>query len=89
MPSDDPQPQTSAAENRSAVYVCAVRYALGRQTYMPELVAGQVANDVDRIIPSDRKVIARDIRDELRLRKDHTAADVLAWRRALEALSDD
>lgn len=70
----------------SVLYVCAVRYALGRQSYMPSLVAQRVVAGIDDISANDRRVIARDIRHELGLRADLAADDVKGWRRALEAL---
>lgn len=50
----------------SVLYVCAVRYALGRMTYVPGLVQDCVKRNVDAIDTNDIKVIIWDISDASR-----------------------
>lgn len=45
--------------------VCAVRYALGRRSYVVSEVCGYVRGAIPSLKPGEREVIARDIRAEL------------------------
>ena len=75
-----------ATNPRSVIYVCAVRYALGRQTYMPSLVAEQVIANLDEITAQDRVTIQQDIEFAIDFRADQLGADVAAWLEVLKAL---
>ena len=44
-----------------SICVCAVRYALGRNTYMPSVVCGFVKPLLDRIEPKAISVMLRDV----------------------------
>ena len=45
------------------IIVCAIRYALGRRTYMPSLVCGYAKQYIQQIPTKDLYVISRDIRE--------------------------
>ncbi len=47
--------------------VCAVRYALGRQTFMPSMIDDIVRRCMDRLEESTLSIIARDIDEELQM----------------------
>lgn len=51
----------------STLFVCAVRYSLGRQSYMPGLVQSIVQKHVKALTDSERKLLVRDINDYLRM----------------------
>lgn len=44
------------------IIVCAIRYSLGRRTYMPSLVCGYASRYIKQIPTKDLYVISRDIR---------------------------
>ena len=56
-----------------AILICAVRYALGRMTYMPELVMGAIAPLAPEISDNDLLVMRRDVKEWLQ-RNDKTKA---------------
>ena len=62
--------QTSARDDAEigAIVICAVRYALGRESYMPGLVQDFIMRNPEILTESDRQVIIRDIEeaDEIR-----------------------
>ena len=45
------------------IIICAIRYALGRRTYMPSLVCGYASRYIKQIPTKDLYVISRDIRE--------------------------
>lgn len=47
----------------STICVCAVRYALGRRTYMPRLVQDFIAANIDMVDSNGIACMIRDIRD--------------------------
>ena len=51
-----------------AIVICAVRYALGRESYMPGLVQDFIMRHPEILTENDRQVIIRDIEeaDEIR-----------------------
>lgn len=48
-------------EDLGLLLICAVRYSLGRQTYMPHAVQEIIRENLDAIDKTDLGVIARDI----------------------------
>lgn len=54
---------TLTADEFGVVAVCSVRYALGRMTYMPELITSLIAKVLDKLSTKDLYVIANDIKD--------------------------
>ncbi len=52
------------------IIICAVRYAMGRNTYMPSLVEGFVRRWMDCLEEQTLSIIARDIENDLRLYED-------------------
>ena len=51
-------------EDLSAMLVCAVRYALGRRTYIVDWVCEFISNNTNLLIEKDKKVIIRDIEQQ-------------------------
>ena len=51
-------------EDLSAMLVCAVRYALGRRTYIVDWVCEFIRNNTNLLIEKDKKVIIRDIEQQ-------------------------
>lgn len=49
----------------STLAICAVRYCLGRQSYMPVLVCRIMKKHMDEIDPSSLIVLQRDVREYL------------------------
>lgn len=49
----------------STLAICAVRYCLGRQSYMPTLVCRIMKKHMDEIDPSSLIVLQRDVREYL------------------------
>ena len=62
--------KTSARDDAEigAIVICAVRYALGRESYIPGLVCDFIMRHPEILTESDRQVIIRDIEeaDEIR-----------------------
>lgn len=62
--------KTSARDDAEigAIVICAVRYALGRESYMPGLVQDFIMRHPEILTENDRQVIIRDIEeaDEIR-----------------------
>lgn len=46
-----------------AIVICAVRYAIGRESYMPGLVCDFIMRHPEILTESDRQVIIRDIEE--------------------------
>ncbi len=64
---DDPSVITISAtpDDWSLMALCAVRYALTRQSYLPAAVATSLVRLWPAVTPSDRMVVLRDIRERL------------------------
>lgn len=69
-----------------AVFICAVRYCLGRATYMPHLVIGFITPYVPHLENRTLSVIIRDIRDAKSLGMD---CDKTAWTSFLKRLEEE
>lgn len=46
------------------IVLCAVRYAIGRRTYMPSTVVNWIKRNWAAIAPKDRTLILRDVTEE-------------------------
>jgi len=57
--------------------VCAVRYALGRQTFMPSMIDEIVRRCMNRLEESTLSIIARDIDEELQMHAN--MCDAATW----------
>lgn len=64
--------------------ICSVRYALGRRTYMPSVVAGQIAAVADKLDLIDIDVMIRDIENPYGGYGD--PCDEVIWKWLLEEL---
>lgn len=49
----------------NAVYICALRYAFGRMTYMPGLVTSYVMRHADTVTDKGLAVMTRNLREEI------------------------
>lgn len=64
MPKKKPE-TIQISDNLYTVAICAVRYALGRRTYIPELVTGWVmANFAGRMPKGTAEIMLRDIQEQ-------------------------
>lgn len=54
-------------KDNEIILVCAVRYALGRQSYIVGVVAGYVANKSEVLSEACKEIIIRDIREEIEM----------------------
>ena len=52
-------------KDNSVLPVCAVRYALGRQSYMPSSVMDEVTTLFEQLPDNDLEVLKRDLREYL------------------------
>ena len=68
------QPSVYEDEDIGTIAVCAVRYALGRETYMPGLVQDFVMRHPDIINENARTVMLRDIEEADHIRE-YTLSD--------------
>lgn len=55
---------TLEGHDEQVLILCAVRYAMGRHTYMPSLVCDVIRSHIDELEPCTARMIARDIREE-------------------------
>jgi len=66
------------------VLICAFRYALGRMTYVPGVIAEEVKKQWLNLNSGDRELIKREVKEAI----DHKAAgmdcDVRTWQQFLE-----
>lgn len=49
----------------SSLCVCAVRYALGRRTYMPQIISGIVSSRKSKLTKNSLDAIIRDVEDPI------------------------
>ena len=66
------------------VLIAAFRYALGRMTYMPSVVAGVLAQCWADLTEHDQRLIKREIAEAIERGHAGMACDVATWRRVLE-----
>lgn len=71
--------------NEAFVYVCAVRYALNRQTYAGGIVIEALTAVVDRMPYQDRKLLEREIADAL-FRHEVDTVHRTAWQGVVDRL---
>lgn len=72
-------------EDLGILCICAVRYALGRQTYMPQTVQEIIRANLDAIDKTDLGVIARDISEAAeRNQLGHPVIDAPRWMMLLD-----
>lgn len=73
------------------VLICAVRYALGRQSYMVGVVADYVNSVKEKLSMNCRNIIVRDITEAIEFYHEHGTTcgmecDERTWQNLLEAL---
>lgn len=84
-------------ESFGALAICSVRYALRRQTYMPSVVCGIVAANVEHLLKGDLDTLIRDIEkpscatvEDRETKKAWGAeCDYLDWMKLAGALRDE
>ena len=69
------------------ILIAAFRYALGRMSYMPSVVAGVITQCWSSLTEHDQRLIAREITDAIERGHAGMDCDVATWRRVL-ALGD-
>jgi hypothetical protein len=47
------------------ILICAIRYALGRQTYMVEVVTNYIINEIPKLTNKCKDIMIRDIENPL------------------------
>lgn len=70
--------------NPRLILVSAFRYALGRRTFMPSVVVGELIRNWDNLSHSDRKQIQDDIRWAIERDMAGMDCDVREWKKILE-----
>ncbi len=70
--------RVSRDDDFDAIIICAVRYAIGRNTYMPSLVEGFVRRWMDFLEDKTLTVIARNVGNELLMNPDMPDAELWA-----------
>ena len=82
--------ETMTDSDHGTIVICAVRYSMGRRTYMPHLVMDYVKRHWPELSQADRNIILRDVDEELVV-VDHynpkalgDEMDVREWREFLE-----
>lgn len=70
-----------------SILISAVRYALGRRTYIVKLTVNYVLSELDKLSENCKKVIKKDIVEQSRLGLGDEC-DKYDWNRLLSALSD-
>lgn len=66
------------------VLIAAFRYALGRMTYMPGVIAGKIIEQWPNISDSDRRLIHREIGEHIDSGTAGMACDIDTWSRVLD-----
>jgi len=66
------------------VIICAFRYALGRATYMPSVIADELIANWNELSEYDRKQIQEDIRQAIEHGLAGMDCDAIVWKRILE-----
>ena len=69
------------------ILIAAFRYALGRMSYMPSVVAGVLTQCWSSLTGHDQRLIKREIADAIERGHAGMSCDVATWRRVL-ALGD-
>ena len=69
------------------ILIAAFRYALGRHSYIPSVVAGVLEQCWDDLTGRDQRLIKREIADAIERGHAGMSCDVATWRRVL-ALGD-
>lgn len=72
----------------SMMILSAVRYALGRRTYVVNWTCEFVANNLHLLLPKDVKIIIRDIKEQERDYSLGDKCDVNDWKRLLIILEN-
>lgn len=70
-------------DNDSVLPVCAVRYALGRQTYMPGMVVDEIKPMIPKLSDRNLLVIAKDLAEYLEHTKEH------CWEQLYKAIENE
>lgn len=60
---------TIRQDDLDTLILCAVRYSIGRQTYMPSLVQRITLTHLEQVSPGTKVTLAREIDDHIRMYK--------------------
>lgn len=69
----------------SVLFTCAVRYAIGRKSYMPELIWQELVLIIDKLSDRNLYVMKRDIESELKF----DIPEKELWESLLEDINDE
>lgn len=70
--------------DESAIYVCALRYALGRATYITAIVSEQLINKWESISEHDRLLIIAEIKRAIHIGDAGHDCDIQNWQMVLD-----
>ena len=77
-------------EDLGILCICAVRYAIGRQTYMPQTVQEIIRANLDAIDKTDLGIISRDISEAAeRNQLGHPVIDAPGWMMLLDDIGQE
>lgn len=86
-------PSVKLDDDFFTIVICAIRYSLGRRTYMPSLVCGYAKQYIKEIPTKDLYVISRDIREHGSESYGAEAygdeCDLITWMNFLEAVETE
>lgn len=74
-------------EDFETILICAVRYAIGRQTYMPSIVIGYIRPLIGELNTNTLRVMERDVREAGYY--GHETIDKPDWVRFLKNLQEE
>ena len=52
-------------DNDRLILICAFRYALGRMTYIPDVVSEEIINNWNSLSKHDKKLIQKEIKEAI------------------------
>lgn len=69
--------------DESAVYLCALRYALGRRTYIPSIISEQLIDKWISISETDKRLIVAEIKRAIHINEAGDDCDVVNWEKVI------
>ena len=70
--------------DESAVYLCALRYALGRRTYITSIISEQLIDKWESITETDRLLILAEINRAIYINEAGDDCDVENWNQVIQ-----
>ena len=69
--------------DESAVYICALRYALGRRTYITSIISEQLIDKWGSITETDKSIIVKEIKEAINKKEAGDDCDVANWTKVI------